>query len=212
MSELTSISNPTAWLKELQTALNEDAKIASEEFMQAQPVFYTIMDYRLYIVPDGYGDIIRYTDSDDCSCDYSPREAIESIVEDEIATIHDIETSEEGEDYGIKFTTDGKLDPSVSEVDCCWFLDESSCAEHLTHHTLVKKAFIVPDTLFLTYAEAREHLRLNHYHYTKDAHTYAMTAWRSPQVSNLLELLHSIDFDKSTIKLKLNAQSAEESL
>ncbi|ANE23387.1 hypothetical protein AAY81_00850 [Denitrobacterium detoxificans] len=183
--------------------------MASERFIQKQPVFYVIRDYRLEIVPDGYGDIIRYTDSDDHSCDYSPREAIESIVEDEIATIHDIETSEEGEDFGIKFTEDGELDPSVSEDNCCWFLDTSEFAEHLTHHTLVKKAFIVPDTLFLTYAEAREHLRLNHYHYTKDAHTYAMTAWRSPQVSNLLGLLHSIDFDESIIKLKLDAQSTE---
>lgn len=44
--------------------------------------------------------------------------------------------------------------------------------------------------------EAKRHLKLNHYHYTREAHTYAMTAWRSPVVSRLWEVLRTCDFDK----------------
>ncbi|MER2001213.1 MAG: hypothetical protein ABS862_01220 [Carnobacterium inhibens] len=51
------------------------------------------------------------------------------------------------------------------------------------------KDFIVPNSMFLTKEEAKQHLKSNHYHYHKDAHTYAMTAWRAPKVERLLRIL-----------------------
>lgn len=54
---------------------------------------------------------------------------------------------------------------------------------------------IKKDTMFLTYREAKEHIRKNHYHY-RQPHPYAMTAWRSPQVEKLYEILENVDFDK----------------
>lgn len=47
---------------------------------------------------------------------------------------------------------------------------------------------IVPDTMFLTKRECEEHIRKNHYHYN-EPHSYAMTAWRSPQVEKLFDLI-----------------------
>lgn len=52
---------------------------------------------------------------------------------------------------------------------------------------------IVPNTMFLTKRECEEHIKRNHYHYNKP-HTYAMTAWRSPQVERLYEILHNVDW------------------
>lgn len=45
------------------------------------------------------------------------------------------------------------------------------------------------DTLFLTNAACKAHIKTNHHHYPADAHSYAMTAWRSPQVERLYEIL-----------------------
>ena len=49
-------------------------------------------------------------------------------------------------------------------------------------------------TMFLTQKDAEEHLRSNYYHYSDDAHTYAMTAWRSPRVEKLINILSTVNF------------------
>ncbi len=49
------------------------------------------------------------------------------------------------------------------------------------------------DTMFLTLRECREHIERNSYHYCHP-HPYAMTAWRSPQVKRLIEILKSADW------------------
>ena len=61
---------------------------------------------------------------------------------------------------------------------------------------LTKVWAIVPCTMFLTLREAEEHLKANYYHYTPQAHTYGMCAWRSPEVAQLIKLLHTVDFDE----------------
>lgn len=52
------------------------------------------------------------------------------------------------------------------------------------------------NTFFLTMRECKEHIQRNHYHYNKSVHAYAMTAWRSPQVEKLYEILENVDFSK----------------
>lgn len=51
------------------------------------------------------------------------------------------------------------------------------------------RSVIYPNTMFLTEKAAREHLELNHYHYSADAHTYCMCAWRSPEIERLVKIL-----------------------
>ncbi|MCM3257049.1 hypothetical protein M3664_04540 [Paenibacillus lautus] len=58
-----------------------------------------------------------------------------------------------------------------------------------------KEHFIRENTMFLTKEEAKRHIESNHYHYTNEAHTYAMTAWRAPKVERLLRILCEFDFD-----------------
>ena len=50
--------------------------------------------------------------------------------------------------------------------------------------------------MFLTNKSCKEHIRLNNYHYSSDAHSYAMTAWRSPEVEKLFKILQEVDWDK----------------
>jgi hypothetical protein len=53
---------------------------------------------------------------------------------------------------------------------------------------------IAQDTMFFTLRECKEHIEANHYHYKKP-HPYAMTAWRSPQIARLYEILKNTDWD-----------------
>ena len=62
-----------------------------------------------------------------------------------------------------------------------------------------REHIIMQNTMFLTKREVQEHIKSNHYHYNKTVHTYAMTAWRSPQVENLIKLLTD-----NTIKAELD--------
>ncbi|MNV83812.1 hypothetical protein D3C71_1776370 [compost metagenome] len=84
--------------------------------------------------------------------------------------------------------------------------DETSIFDWIEEHyddgaTLIpekKEHFIRQNTMFLTKQEAKDHIKSNHYHYTKEAHTYAMTAWRAPKVERLLKILSEFDFERLT--------------
>lgn len=58
------------------------------------------------------------------------------------------------------------------------------------------RPIMYPNTMFLTEKEAREHLERNHYHYSEDAHTYCMCAWRSPEVEKLWKILRETKWDQ----------------
>lgn len=57
----------------------------------------------------------------------------------------------------------------------------------------VKRSHIAPGTLFLTLPAAETHLKENRHHYDEGAYTYAMKAYRSPQVERLYEVLRELD-------------------
>lgn len=52
------------------------------------------------------------------------------------------------------------------------------------------------DTLFLTHKSAENHLRENHYNYDESAHTFMMTAFRSPEVKMLWKILREVNWDE----------------
>lgn len=54
---------------------------------------------------------------------------------------------------------------------------------------------IVPNTLFLTKRACQDHIDKNDYHYDHP-HTYAMTAWRSPEFEKFIKLFKSANLDK----------------
>jgi len=52
------------------------------------------------------------------------------------------------------------------------------------------------NTMFLTNRECKAHIKTNYYHYPKDAHSYAMTAWRASEVEKLWDILDRINWEK----------------
>ena len=64
-------------------------------------------------------------------------------------------------------------------------------SEHLDAYEVPMKNIhtVKTDSMFLTKRECQEHIRRNHHHYNNTVHTYAMTAWRSPQVEKLYNIL-----------------------
>lgn len=74
-----------------------------------------------------------------------------------------------------------------------------SCKEDVYSGTMIIgisiRPFMYPNTMFLTEKEAREHLKRNYYHYSEDAHTYCMVAWRSPEVEKLWKILRETKWD-----------------
>lgn len=71
-----------------------------------------------------------------------------------------------------------------------WLLNEFGF-ELVTYKTIEKT---YDNTMFLTQIDAEEHLQNNAYHYSEDAHTYAMTAWRNPRMEKLLKILQEVDW------------------
>ncbi|PRR87357.1 hypothetical protein [Bacillus atrophaeus] len=164
------------FLKELQNELK-----TLDHDSQAAPRFWSIGDYKW----------IRTSDDD--------------------AERFSVHLPEEGEDYELEsylkdITEDGNLSSealeAMEDIECeisalDWiheYVDNGAdlIPEREVHH-------IYQDTMFLTKAEAKQHIKQNHYHYTKKVHTYAMTAWRAPKVERLLNILESFDWSSITI-------------
>ncbi|MFB5761127.1 hypothetical protein [Paenibacillus medicaginis] len=113
----------------------------------------------------------------------------------------------DGESYEINYFLKEILDKEdLSQEDLEEF-DEIGCEESAfewikdhydegaTLHPEREERFVRENTMFLTKAEAKQHIKANHYHYTPKAHTYAMTAWRAPKVERLLKILSEFDFE-----------------
>jgi len=119
---------------------------------------------------------------------------------------HSVYLPNDGEAYEINYFLQEVLDRDELSDEALEALEEVSCEssafdwieEHYDEgaslHPERKEHFVRENTMFLTKAEAKRHIELNHYHYTDEAHTYAMTAWRAPKVERLLKILSEFDF------------------
>lgn len=154
---------------------------------QAAPRFWTIKDYRIVPGNEDYdngfeqhihhdGDLTEFKNFADL------KRFLEEFFEDEIEESKELQEliNDENESfYGL------------------WEYIE----EHLNNYGFFSKVFVkeegyvVPDTLFLTKEEAKNHLKRNNYHYTSKAHTYAMTAWRAPKIERIMNILETFDWD-----------------
>lgn len=150
-----------------------------ETDFQASPVFWSIMDYKWVPTADGCGERIAVFDNDG-NMYHDVEEFIKEYLEyQETDSLLD----KHGRELLGEFLQVDDLYEAYEHVKNNFDDDEWRSAEE------EKISFIKQNTMFLTKEEAKEHLRLNSHHYTKDAHTYAMTAWRAPKVERLLKIL-----------------------
>lgn len=178
------------FLKELQQELNDQPTLAT-----ADPRFWVIRDYEYReATSDDDVEAVRLF-ADGASTILSLKEAVSLAYKDRLDL--------GGEDFARDWLEDNRI--RFDEDGCMWLGSfhafENAIKEYAANGMfdcvfLTKQWEIVPCTMFLTLREAEEHLKANYYHYTSEAHTYGMTAWRSPDVAQLIKLLHTVDFDE----------------
>lgn len=170
--EENKINEDIAFLKELQNELK-----TQETDCQASPRFWAVGDYRWVECHEDNAErfsVYLPNDGESYEVNYFLKEILEKdeLSEDELRDLEDVSCEESALDWIQKYYDDGA-----------------------SIHPERKEHCIKENTMFLTKAEAKKHIEINYYHYTSEAHTYAMTAWRAPKVERLLKILETFDWD-----------------
>lgn len=170
------------FLKNLQKEMN-----TQDNFGQADPRYWVIRDFEEVCGqdlnnPDGY---ILY-----CTDDFKEVCRFQSTVFGElcIEKVVDFFTENYSEDFEKKdFET-------VYDVDS---LDELLEEKGYENSFSIAEYEIYPkySGFFLTHKAAETHLKENAHHYSANATTYAMTAWRSHEADMLYRILQCVDFE-----------------
>ena len=159
---------------------------------QASPRFWVVGDYEWRPVPTGTGEvytIFSFEVNEDTSLTY---EDMASQLIEMLEQGYEDEQLEERLISELKQAIEGDLHMEATIQEA---LDELGFEYSVHEERLVH--FAHPNTMFLTNREAEEHIQRNKHHYGADAHPYAMTAWRSPEVAKLLEILETVDWETS---------------
>lgn len=194
-----------AFLTELQHELN-----TQEIFSQADPRFWVIKGEKEICVEKGCGDFDRLVELESAErVAEDIHEAARWLLNHEVSWYNErnenkvtiIRNPEKNFRYTV-IKTYGESDDDIEEeevdnieelldvlddMDVITEKDYELCSFKLVPH-------IYPDTMFLTYRECKRHCNENHYHYDKEAHPYVMTAWRSPEVTRLWQILQQVDW------------------
>ena len=156
------------FLKDLQHEIN-----TQETDGQADPRFWVVnQSKRDWGFESGYADDIMI-----CNCDGDTWETTEEFL-DYLVEDGYLYKSEIDENYDYNFDEILALLDN-SDFYICGYRDEDS---------------IVSDTFFLTKRACEQHIEQNGYHYSKP-HTYAMTAWRSPEYERFMKIFKSLNLD-----------------
>ncbi|QZA69846.1 hypothetical protein 043JT007_60 [Bacillus phage 043JT007] len=172
------------FLKELQQELK-----TQDNDCQAAPRFWALMDYRWVTCPPDDHERVSVV---------FPEEGEDYVLDDLVNDIINYESS-----CSYCYTVDHSAIDDLREMVDYFMTDEDEMLEWVrvnidSEAYLVyerEEEFIVPNTMFLTKQEAKNHIKVNHYHYTSKVHTYAMTAWRAPKVERLINILENFDWD-----------------
>lgn len=143
---------------------------------QAQPRFWVVAQDENRPCADGYDDHTEYQLESNQETRYL---SLEELVKD---CLDELPEDLDYEDIG---AVENRLGERIEEIPI------------ETVHDVV-----VENTFFLTRRECEEHIAANYYHYNKTVHPWCMSAWRSPQVERLFEILSNVDFDGGDTEIK----------
>lgn len=174
------------FLKELQHEL-----LTQDHVSQASPRFWVVRGTaREYGMDSGYSDGCELINTDSDTVASSMEEACKYLIE----------VNEDGFEFEYEESNDSiyYLDNEGQEFalddfdDVLTFLNDDRYS--VVYYINADKNF--ENTMFLTNKECKAHIRANYYHYPDDAHSYAVTAWRAPEVSKVWEILEKINCDE----------------
>jgi hypothetical protein len=166
----------------------KDEMINGEHDYQASPRFWVIMDYRDEVTAEGFHDNIELYDSSACH--------VFKTVDDYILDV------EERVEYGFFFDTfvpkikqciEMARDKHFGSYEMDELLEETGDKSDMNIVYTKRESYIVPNTFFLTKKEAEDYLEMYGYNHTDKAHTYAMTALRSPNYNRLIKFIENIE-------------------
>lgn len=178
-NDLNLSSEDIQFLKDLSYELNTQDHVG-----QANPRFWVIMDTKKVY---GYDKEYRGYDGYEVVHD---DEVVADNLDDLLKYLCNIGIEIEITDYGLVKVEGYKCTKDVESI-----IDLVNDALRYNFELVgyVNEEYIVKDTMFLTLREAQDHIKRNYYHYSDKVHPYAMTAWRSPQVSKLIDILSKIN-------------------
>lgn len=180
------------FLEQLQHELNTQPHLC-----QADPRFWVICDYeyREATESDEIDAVELFEDGEGETM--SLEEAVMRAYKDELDFGGEDHAKEWLEDKWLELDENGAVQQQYLFTDTFRDVIEDYAEHNLMQCVfLTKQRKIVENTMFLTLREAEDHLKTNYYYYTNEAWTYAMTALRSPDVAQLIKLLHEVDFNE----------------
>lgn len=178
------------FLMALQKELNTQSSMN-----QAHPVYWTIAQTREAISDQyNYDDVIA-VDQDGCVIARNLKELAEFLDNREIPEVTSCAYFNNA--CNIHFR-DGAVEEAYS-IDSALDLLQEHDIDQLELRYVRREQEIAKDCLFLTHRACEEHLRNYGYNYEKDAHAFAMTAFRSPEYEQLIRLIRSVDWSKLQI-------------
>ena len=200
------------FLIELQKEMNTQDHVS-----QADPRFWVIQGTeREYGIESGYEDGADLADNNGCcvvaadmesAVEYIRDNLLDEINEmDGIQRLFELTAGILHSRIRISWCEDGLDDyeefDNIEEV--AEWLNDNGYDFRVSNYRIVSKVY--PDTMFLTQKAAENHLKANYYHYSEDAHTYAMTSWRNRETEILWKILQQVDWELLLSHLKLGGQ------
>lgn len=167
----------------------QNEMLTQDKDCQASPRFWVIKDYMISATVSGNEDEMYI--SSDYSDYFGNIEGMVEAIKENHEVFDEYHTDEERE----RFSNISKDADSVLE-----FVQEHYDSEAQLV-PVEEISYIVPNTMFITKQDAIDHLKDNSHNYTDQAHTYAMTALRSPKVEQLYRII--LDSDFTSIKENL---------
>jgi hypothetical protein len=179
------------FLKQLQHTM-----LTQDHVCQAAPRFWVVRGtVKEYGIESSYADGSLIFSDEGNEIAENMKEAFE-YIRDEVDSISEeiIENMQYDEDSDSISYTDEDGDEYVlyDLEDVIDFIGDNDLS--IAYYKNVEKIF--ENILFLTNDECKRHIKANHYHYPKDAHSYAMTAWRSPEVKRLWEIVETLNWSE----------------
>lgn len=176
------------YLKSLQHEM-----LTQDTVCQANPRFWVVMqEVREYWVDDNTDGIFIYSPDD-------TETAFEGELEELTDWIRELDgvTNCKYDVFFVEFNYDNEKYAISNAEDLQDFLNEYNKYNGGANYSVGyyrDRDEIAQNTMFLTLRECKEHIKANKHHYNKPR-SYAMTAWRSPQVEKLYKILENTNWD-----------------